>query len=130
MARMIFINLPVANLEHSKRFYQTLGFTNNPQYTDETAACMVVSDNIFVMLLTAAKFASFAPHPTSDAHARTEVLNCLSCDTREEVDALVRTALAEGGQRYSEPKDYGFMYQHGFQDPDGHVWELVYMQAQ
>jgi predicted lactoylglutathione lyase len=130
MARMIFINLPVANLELSKRFYQALGLTNNPQYTDDTAACMVVSDTIYVMLLTKAKFASFAPHPVGDAHANTEVLNSLSCDTREEVDALVRTAVAEGGKRYSEPKDYGFMYQHGFQDPDGHVWELVYMQAQ
>jgi len=130
MARMIFINLPVADLELSKRFYQALGFTNNPQYTDDTAACMVLSDTIFVMLLTTAKFASFAPNPICDAHVSTEVLNALSYDTREEIDQLVSTAVAEGGRRYSEPKDYGFMYQHGFQDPDGHVWEMFYMQAQ
>lgn len=130
MTRMIFVNLPVADLEASKAFYAALGFANNPQYTDDTAACMVLSDTIFVMLLTKEKFSSFSPNPVSDAHKVTEVLNAISCDTREEVDALVRTAVAEGGWTYSTPKDYGFMYQHGFQDPDGHVWELVYMQAE
>jgi Predicted lactoylglutathione lyase len=130
MTRMIFVNLPVADLEASKAFYAALGFANNPQYTDDTAACMVLSDTIFVMLLTKEKFSSFSPNPVSDAHKVTEVLNAISCDTREEVDALVRTAVAEGGRTYSTPKDYGFMYQHGFQDPDGHVWELVYMQAE
>lgn len=130
MSRMIFVNLPVADLERAKAFYQHLGLTCNPEYTDHTAACMVLSDTIFVMLLTQDKFASFAPNPLCDAHHNTEVLNALSCESREEVDQLVNAALEQGGARYSEPKDYGFMYQHGFQDPDGHVWELVYMRAQ
>ncbi|HWK53373.1 MAG TPA: VOC family protein [Hyphomicrobiales bacterium] len=130
MPRMIFVNLPVADLDHAKAFYQQLGFTCNPEYTDHTAACMVLSDTIFVMLLTHDKFATFSPHPICDAHKNTEVLNALSCESREEVDTLVSTAVAQGGARYSEPKDYGFMYQHGFQDPDGHVWELIYMAQQ
>jgi hypothetical protein len=88
---------------------------------------MVVSDDIFVMLLTEAKFKTFTPKEICDATKSTEVLTALSCENREKVDELVRKAVASGGSTYSEPKDYGFMYQHGFQDPDGHIWELIYM---
>lgn len=127
MPTKIFVNLPVRDLEAAKRFYGTLGFANNKQFTDETAASMVVSDDIYVMLLTHAKFAEFAPRPIADARATTQVLLCLSRESRGEVDALVAKAVAAGGRTYSEPKDHGFMYGHGFQDPDGHVWEVMWM---
>jgi predicted lactoylglutathione lyase len=100
---------------------------NNPQFTDETAACMVVSDDIYVMVLTHAKFKDFTPKPIADATKTTEVLTALSCDSREQVDETVRKALAAGGSTYADPKDHGFMYQHGFQDPDGHIWEVFWM---
>ena len=127
MSRKIFVNLPVKNLEKSKAFFVALGFTINPQFTDATAACIVISEEIYVMVLTEEKFAPFAPHPISDAKKSTEVLLCLSCDSRAEVEDLVRRALANGGSVYREPADHGFMYHHSFQDPDGHVWELAYM---
>ena len=127
MATKIFVNLPVKDLKKSMGFFDKLGFTNNPQFTDETAACMVISDDIFVMLLTEPKFKTFTPKPIADAAKSTEVLLALSCESRGDVDRLVRTALASGGSSYAEPKDYGFMYQHGFQDPDGHIWELFWM---
>ena len=127
MSRKIFVNIPVKDLEKSKAFYSGLGFSCNPQFTDATAASMVISDDIYVMLLTQEKFESFSPHPISDANQRTEVLLCLSCDSREEVDATIKRALASGGTVYREPMDYGFMYGHSFKDPDGHAWELAYM---
>jgi predicted lactoylglutathione lyase len=127
MARKIFVNLPVADLERSMEFFRALGFSFNPQFTDETAACMVVTDDIFVMLLTKPKFKEFTPKEISDATKSTEVLVCLSCESRAEVSDLVAKALAAGGSAYQEPRDYGFMLQHGFQDPDGHIWELVHM---
>jgi uncharacterized protein len=127
MATKIFVNLPVKDLTRSMNFFTRLGFTFNPQFTDETAACMIVSDDIFVMLLTQAKFKEFTPKPICDATKSTEVLVCLSREHRDAVDELVRKALAAGGTTYAESKDYGFMYQHGFQDPDGHIWELIYM---
>ncbi len=127
MSRKIFVNLPVKDLEKAKAFYAGLGFTCNPHFTDETAASMVISDEIYVMLLTQEKFESFSPHPISDANKNTEVLLCLSCDSRAEVDATVKLALANGGTVYREPTDYGFMYGHSFKDPDGHAWELAYM---
>lgn len=127
MSRKIFVNIAVKDLEKSKAFYSGLGFTNNPQFTDSTAASMVISDDIYVMLLTEEKFESFSPHPISDANKQTEVLLCLSCDSREEVDTTVKRALAHGGTVYREPMDYGFMYGHSFKDPDGHAWELAYM---
>lgn len=129
MVREIYLNLPVSDLPRSIAFFTALGFSFNAQYTDETATCMIVGEHIYVMLLTREKFESFSPHPVSDAHQRTEVLTCLSLDTRARVDELVAKALAAGGKTYSEPKDYGFMYGHGFQDPDGHVWELTYMET-
>ena len=129
MSTQIFVNLPVADLRQSIAFFTRLGFSFNPQFTDDTATCMIVGDNIFVMLLTRDKFQSFTPKPICDAHDATEVLVCLSRDSREAVDAMVREAVAAGGSTYNDPQDHGFMYGHGFQDPDGHIWELVHMQA-
>jgi predicted lactoylglutathione lyase len=126
-ASKIFVNLPVKDLDRSLEFFRGLGFEFNAQFTDETAACMVVSDDIFVMLLTEAKFKEFTPNAICDARQSTEALVCLSCASREAVDVMVKKALAGGGTTYAKPKDYGFMYQHGFQDPDGHIWELIYM---
>ena len=127
MASKIFVNLPVADLKKSMDFFQALGFGFNPQFTDDKAACMVVSEDIFVMLLVRDYFKTFTPRPVIDARAGTEVLIALSRETRKDVEALVSKAVAAGGSTYSEAKDHGFMYQHGFQDPDGHIWELVWM---
>lgn len=128
MARKIFVNLPVADLDASVAFFAALGFSFNPEFTDETATCMIVGEDIFVMLLVREAFQGFTPKTICDAHQSTEVLVALSCESRQEVDALVRNAVAAGGSTYNEPQDHGFMYQHGFQDPDGHIWELVYME--
>jgi predicted lactoylglutathione lyase len=127
MSTNIFVNLPVKNLGQSMEFFRKLGFSFNAQFTDDTAACMVVSENAYVMLLTHAKFKAFAPNAISDATKSTEVLVALSCENRGKVDELVAKAVAGGGTIYNKPKDYGFMYGHGFQDLDGHVWEVFYM---
>ena len=127
MPRKIFVNLPVKDLNKSKQFFGKLGFSFNPQFTDETAACMVVSEDIFAMLLTHAKFKEFTPLPVADAGKSTEVLVCLSCESRAEVDDVVRKAVAAGGRTFKEPMDYGFMYAQSFQDPDGHIWEWIWM---
>jgi hypothetical protein len=122
------VNLPVKNLDRSVDFFTKLGFSFNAQFTDETATCMVVSEDIFVMLLTEAKFKEFTPNAICDATKSTEVLVCLSSETREEVDKMIRNAVAAGGTTYNEPQDYGFMYSHGFQDLDGHIWETMFME--
>ena len=127
MTTQIFVNLPVKNLPQSVAFFTALGFSFNPQFTDETATCMVVSDSIFVMLLTHEKFKGFTPKPIADATQSTEVLVCLSAENREQVDDIVRKAVVAGGSTYNTPQDHGFMYAHGFQDLDGHIWELAYM---
>jgi hypothetical protein len=127
MPQMIFVNLPVKDLDKSVTFFKALGFSFNPQFTDETATCMVISDTIFAMLLTHEKFASFSPKPIADTSQAIEVLTCLSRDSRADVDTMVAAALAAGGTTYKQPQDYGFMYGHGFQDLDGHVWELMWM---
>jgi predicted lactoylglutathione lyase len=127
MSTKIFVNLPVKSLPKSIEFFTKLGYRFNPQFTDETATCMIISDDIYVMLLTEAKFSTFTPKKICDATKNTEVLICLSCENREKVDEMVGKAVAAGGSTYSEPKDYGFMFQHGFQDLDGHIWELIYM---
>lgn len=127
MATQIFVNLPVKNLNRSIGFFTQLGFTFNSQFTDETAACMVIDDNIYTMLLTYPKFQEFTPKAICDATRGTEVLICLSRDSREAVDDLVRKAVAAGGSIYNDPQDHGFMYGHGFQDLDGHIWELIHM---
>jgi len=128
MSTKIFVNLPVKNLNKSIEFFTQLGYTFNPQFTDETAGCMIVSEDIFVMLLTEAKFKTFTPKAICDATKSTEVLVCLSSGSRKEVDEMVRKAVAAGGTTYNEPQDYGFMYGHGFQDLEGHIWELIYME--
>ena len=127
MATKIFVNLPVKNLNKSIEFFTQLGFRFNPQFTDETAACMIVADDIFVMLLTEDKFRTFTPKEICDATKSTEVLVCLSSDSRKEVDEMVRKAVAAGGTTYNDPQDYSSMYGHGFQDLDGHIWEIIYM---
>ena len=127
MAKQIFVNLPVKNLDKSVAFFKRLGYTFNPKFTDENATCMIVGDNIFVMLLVEKYFKTFTPKPVADAKAGTEVILALSMDSREKVDEHVRTAVAGGGSTPNEAKDHGFMYQHGFQDLDGHLWEVFYM---
>ena len=127
MVTDIFVNLPVRNLQQSIAFFTRLGFTFNPEYTDETATCMIVAEHIYVMLLVEEKFQGFTPKPLCDARKATEVLVCLSLPDRAEVDGMVEKAVAAGGRTYHEPQDHGFMYQHGFEDLDGHIWELVAM---
>src|SRR5688500_17452804 len=119
MAKMIFVNLPVADLPAAKAFYEAIGATNNPQFTDDTAACMVFSDTIHVMLLTHAKFAQFTPKRIADAHATSEVLIAISADSREGVDEITEKALAAGGREPREKQDLGFMYGRSFEDLDG-----------
>lgn len=128
--QMIFVNLPVEDLHRSMGFFRRLGYEFNLQYTDDTAACMVVSDTIYVMLLTHEKFKQFTPKAVCDATQNTEVLIALSCESRAGVDELVYKAVAAGGSTYSEPMDHGFMYQHGFEDLDGHIWEVIYMEPE
>ncbi|KIO50379.1 VOC family protein [Nitrosospira sp. NpAV] len=128
MATKIFVNLPVRNLKKSVAFFTKLGFTFNPEFTDETATCMIVSEDIFVMLLTREKFETFTLKEICDATKSTEVLVCLTCENRKEVDDMVRKAVAAGGAAPMDAGDYGFMYQHGFEDLDGHLWELIYME--
>ena len=128
MSRMIFVNLPVSDLPASRRFLEALDAVNEPKFTDDTAACMRLSDSIFVMLLTRDKFATFTPRPISDANAGTEVLLCLSADSRESVDSTVERAVAAGGTADPAPKqDYGVMYGRSVADPDGHIWEIMWM---
>lgn len=128
--QMIFVNLPVHDLEKSKTFFAALGYTFNPQFTNENAACMVISDSIFVMLLVEAFFKGFTTKPLSDAHQQTEVITCLSADSRKAVDGLVDKALAAGASEPMPARDYGFMYQRGFQDLDGHLWEIAHMDGE
>jgi predicted lactoylglutathione lyase len=128
MATKIFVNLPVKNLNKAIEFFTKLGFSFNQQFTDETATCMIVTDDIFVMLLTEEKFKTFTPNEICDAKKSTEVLVCLSRESRAKVDEMILKAVAAGGNTYNEPQDHGFMYAHGFQDLDGHIWELIYME--
>ena len=127
MSRQIFVNLPIKNMERSKAFFSALGFTFNPQFTNEQGACMVIAQDIYAMLLVEPFFQTFTKKPISDARKSTEVLVCLSCESRDEVDDLVRKALAAGATAPNAPQDHGFMYGHGFEDLDGHVWELMWM---
>jgi predicted lactoylglutathione lyase len=127
MHKQIFVNLAVEDLERSKAFFAKLGFTFEPKFTNQDAACMIVGENIFTMLLVKPFFQTFTPKQLANAATSTETLLCLSCDSRAHVDELVAKALAAGGKAPREPQDYGFMYSHGFDDPDGHMWELAYM---
>lgn len=126
--QMIFVNLPVADLGQSKAFYEAVGFQNNPQFSDDTAACMVLSETIMVMLLTHAKWARFTTRTIPDAKTTAQVLLCISRDSREAVDAIVETAAKYGGTADPTPvQDMGFMYGRSFEDPDGHIWETMWM---
>jgi len=127
MSKLIFVNLPVADLPAAKAFYEAIGFTNNPMFTDDTAACMVLTDVIHVMLLTHDKFAQFTPKRIADAKQTSEVLICISADSREDVDEITDKALAAGGREPRERQDYGFMYGRSFEDLDGHIWEPMWM---
>jgi uncharacterized protein len=127
MATKIFVNLPVKNLKKSIEFFTKLGFTFNSQFTDETATCMIVTEDIYFMLLTHEKFKTFTPKEICDATKSTEVLLALSIESRAKVDELVSKAVAAGGTTYNNAQDHGFMYTHGFQDLDGHIWEIFYM---
>lgn len=128
MSKLIFINLPVTDLKRSMAFYAAISAANNPQFTDETAACMVVSDAIHVMLLTHDKWRQFTSKPIVDAHASAQVLLCLSADSKDEVDAYVDKAMAAGGTGDPTPtQDFGFMFGRSFEDPDGHIWEVMWM---
>jgi predicted lactoylglutathione lyase len=124
--RKIFVNLPVSDLKRSMDFFTALGFSFNPQFSDDNAACMIVSEDAFVMLLTGAYFANFTPRPICPRD-HVEVLTAVSVATRDDVDRLADEALARGGRQATEPKDHGFMYVRTFLDPDGHHWELVWM---
>ena len=125
--RMIFVNLPVRDLDRSIRFFTELGFRFDPRFTDETATCMIVSDDAFVMLLTEPFFKTFTKREVSDSGRQTEAILALSCDSRAEVDAMVDTAVAAGGSYAMASMDHGFMYGWSFYDPDGHHWEVIWM---
>ena len=128
MPTQIFVNLPVKELPRSVDFFTRLGFSFNPQFTNENATCMIVSDNIYVMLLVEPFFQTFTNKPISNATANTEVLIALSMDSREQVNEIVAKAIAAGAKTPNPVRDYGFMYQHGFEDLDGHLWEVFYME--
>lgn len=128
MATQIFVNLPVKDLQRSIAFFTALDFTFDLKFTNETATCMIVGDNIFVMLLVEPFFQTFTKKEICDARQCTEVLVCLSCESRAKVDELVAKAVAAGGTIPREAQDHGFMYGHAFEDLDGHIWELVYME--
>ena len=127
MATKIFVNLPVKNLQKSIDFFTHLGFTFNPQFTDDKATCMIIGENIFAMLLVEERFKDFTKKEISDAKKTTEVLIALDAENREGVDTMVRKAVEAGGSIYTDPMDYGWMYGHSFADLDGHQWEVLYM---
>jgi uncharacterized protein len=127
MSREIYVNLSVRDLETSKEFFSGLGFTFNPQFTDDKAACMVISDKAYVMLLTEPFFRGFTRNEPCDTGRATEALMALSCNSRAEVDQMVRKAIDSGGRPAMDPMDHGFMYGWSFYDPDGHHWEVLWM---
>jgi predicted lactoylglutathione lyase len=131
MSKLIFVNLPVSDLERSNAFYEAIGAEKNEQFSDHTATCMVFSETIHAMLLTHDKFRQFTPKKIADAKQTSEVLICLSADSREAVDDMVGKAHAAGGVIDPAPKqDYGFMYGRSFEDPDGHIWEVMWMDVE
>lgn len=127
MTTSIFINVPVRDLAAAMAYYKALGFEHNPQFTDETAASIVISDTIYVMLLTHEKFESFSKQPVPDAKSQIGALYALSRDSREAVDAIAEAGLKAGGREQRPADDYGFMYSRAIADIDGHVWEYVWM---
>ena len=127
MARMIFVNLAVEGLDRSVEFFTALGFAFDPRFTDETATCMIVSDDAFVMLLVESKFKEFTKKQLVDSTTHTEAILAVSAESREAVDELADAALGAGGSLANDPMDYGFMYGRSFNDPDGHLWEVMWM---
>jgi len=127
MAKKIFVNLPVADLKKSIEFYTAIGFTNNPTFTDETAACMVLTEEIYVMLLTHGKFSQFSDKKIIDPKVSTGVINTIGVDSVAELNTIADAALKAGGTEAKPPQDYGFMQQRSFNDPDGNHWEVIYM---
>ena len=127
MSKQIFINLAVTDLQRSMDFYTALGFTNNPQFSDDSGKCMVWCENIYLMILTHEKFAGFATKPIADTKSNVAALFSLSLDSVDEVNKVVNNGLQAGGIEPSEMKDYGFMQQRTIEDPDGHTWEIFYM---
>ncbi len=127
MPTKIFVNLPVKDLDKSMKFFKQLGFTFNPQFTDETAASMVISDDIYAMLLTHAKFKEFTKKEIADANKTTEVMTALALDSKEAVNEMTEKAVKAGGTEPRPPMDYGFMFGRSFEDPDGHIWEPFWM---
>jgi predicted lactoylglutathione lyase len=127
MHKQIFVNLPVKDLQRSRQFFSRLGFTFNEQFSNDDGACLILGENIFAMLLVERFFQSFTSKPVADATQATEVLTCLSCESREEIDALVAKAIEAGARAPNPKQDHGFMYGHGFEDLDGHVWEFSWM---
>jgi uncharacterized protein len=128
MARQIYVNLAVRDLKRTVAFFTELGFQFEPKFSNDDAVCMVIDDNIFVMLLVERFFLTFTPKELCDATKSTEVLLCLSCDSRAQVDELVAKAVAAGGSIAREPQDHGFMYGQSIEDLDGHIWELMFME--
>jgi len=126
MAKSIFVNLPVKDLNKSIEFFKKLGFTFNQQFTDEKAACLVLGDNIFSMLLLEKFFQGFTKKKIANANEITEVLIAIDVESREAVDEMVKKAIDAGGKLYSEPQDHGWMYYHSFEDLDGHQWEIMF----
>ena len=127
MAKQIFVNLPVKNLDNTVAFFTKLGFKFNPQFTDENATCMIVGENIFIMLLVEKFFKTFTQKEICDATKSTEVLIAIDAESKEAVDDMVKKAVNAGGSTYMKPQDHGWMYQHSFADLDGHQWEIAYM---
>ena len=127
MATKIFVNLGVKNLKKTIDFFTKLGFTFNPQFTDETATCMIIGENIFAMLMIESRFQEFTKKPVSDATKSTEVLLAFDVESRAKVDEMIKNAVAAGGTLYADPQDHGWMYYHSFADLDGHQWEVSYM---
>ena len=127
MHQQIFVNLPIENMARSQAFFRALGYEFNAEFTNDQGACLVVGDNLFVMLLVKDFYQSFTAKAIADARATSEVLVCLSCQSREEVDTLVAKAVAAGATTPRPAQDLGFMYSHGFDDLDGHTWEFVHM---
>ncbi|MES2690407.1 MAG: VOC family protein [Bacteroidota bacterium] len=127
MATQLFLNLPVKDLNRSVDFFTKLGYTFNAQFTDENATCMIIDENIMVMLLVQPYFKSFIQKEVTDSSKSNEAIMALSVNSREEVDAIVAKAMGAGAGKHNDPQDHGFMYGHGFEDLDGHLWEVFWM---
>jgi uncharacterized protein len=127
MHTQIFVNLPIADMPRARAFYEAMGYRFEPSFTNDQGACLVLGENLYAMLLVRDFFQTFTAKPVGDPHQQVQALVCLNCNSREEVDSLIAKARAAGGRITREPTDHGFMYYHGYEDPDGHYWELMHM---